>query len=290
MVKLIPGESVEAGEPVTPEVPAPEIPTPVSAASNNDYSSVQMMEDYVDHFLTILAANRDFRITHDRISGEIQMPDPAIIKPYCPYMFFDPGFRVNIRPFTRDEYLQVLSQTSPDLAELINVTDLKESLPGTIGRSLRDGETLNENGLAPLGLEEERGRRASSDFSNYSEYTFVIKETRFLSYFMEHGEFLRAYLSHLPRSETTVPMLNFWRGVNQSRTNYHEHKLQNFRRPEKLFEPSNLLRYVKETGDTRIRGMLAEYQEIITASNLKDTLYAKLRKVHPERTAHGKIN
>ncbi len=212
------------------------------------------------------------------------------------YIKFDQELSLKVaKEMTRQELVDLLIANDGGLKPILENTDIACYIPEKfnilsehVGRSmpafLEAKELLNYENLKKL--------------EQFSTNHFIIPDLKFISYFIEEGEKLRTYFESCSQDLGQKPFL--------LETNYLKNSVQcNFN----IFTKSWLKDFYEKTGIRQIKKMMDEIIEIsILANNtidyvgtygkrnksraindLKNKLYLKLKKYHPELTVEGEL-
>jgi len=256
---IIQGEGVVAGKEATAEEPKEDPVEKRSATppNSNDLSGV------IDSHL------HDYATFHEDDSFDVESA-----KVYTPFIAFNDVMQLCVHKLSTDEYLGTLRQTSPDLAELIELTDMKDKFPDD-GLYIFGSKVFEEATSGCMDLRSEKGNKAIGKFSSDSLSVVMVSNYHVLSLFMEHGEEFRKYCSHLGEAiSVDQPLIKISTETNQENENYYKFTF-NLKGSRELFSPENLLDYVRVSGSKDISPMLTEYTALIDDINVFSR--AKLR-------------
>lgn len=216
---------------------------------------------------------------------------------YAPFLRFkseSESILIQARSLTREEYLSVLKQTTPELGAMLEGTNLKELLPAS-SLQVYDIESYNPV-LASLKLGKEAGCEALADLVKCTRKFTYIPDLKTFSLFLANGKQLREFLRIVgtPTKAPTTPLTGVFK---VERFVGEEPTLQtNFPETNQLFAPELVLKYVQQTGTTNVREMLVEYDRVgteiinkirqgndVTTSiaNARNYLYQLLEKNNP---------
>ncbi len=263
MAILIDGDMMQAGEPqIEDEKEKPTVVDPLDVLGDPGHPPAtaeitSILQGYVEGLQTFIQGNQG------KMKGVKQF-DPSLVKPYCPHLCFGSKLEAGVRDLSRQEYLGILKDTSPDLWNLLNSSDLKEGLP-EYGIDIYSESSFKDVPQA-IGIIAEPGREAMQSLQESTRNIKIIPDMKFLSLFMERGQEFRDYLSKSNFSESGelfVYCKQLTTGPAYGRSFPNSKTEKNIPDSTSLFSPDKLLHYIQETGSKEIRGMMQEYEEII---------------------------
>ncbi len=260
--------------------------TDANVPENDDNTS--LMSNLLAQMYTYLNANQDIQATRFDVKAVH----------YAHFLRFksesSSTLTIQSRPLTREEYLSVLKQTTPELGAMLEGTDIKKLLP-LDSIQIYDINRYNPV-LASLGLGTEAGCKAIVDLLQCSREFTYIPDLETLSLFLANGAQLREYLRVNDTLQAQATSSGEVFKVEQ-RSGESVPTLQtNFPVTEQLFAPNLVLKYIQQTGKTEVSEMIVEYDCVKTeihamlrprkeilekASKMVKYLYELLEKNNP---------
>lgn len=200
--------------------------------------------------------------------------------PVIPYLRFGSDMGVTARAFPKPEFLSLIKQENPTLAQLLTTNDLGEELP--------DLCTIDDELPEVVGaLGYERKLNVTKEFQELSTMTkgrLDIPWGNFVSLLIADGDVYRKFLVH--RQLVRPPMIKSYI--------WGERRSLSIATVNPLVPPDALEKFVQETGESHVAGFVKDLQsldnELRTLNSEKspgkliDTLYARLKQYHPELT------
>ncbi len=234
-------------------------PAPTEAKLSENDDNVSLMKHLLAQMWAYLNVNQNIQAPHFGIKAEH----------YAPFLRFkyesSNTLIIQSRPLTREEYLSVLKQTTPELGAILEGTDLKELLPSD-SIQIYDINSYNPV-LASLGLGTEAGCKAIVDLLQCSRKFTYIPDLKTLSLFLANGAQLREYLQVNNTLQAQVTSSEGVFKVEQRSGESFPTLQTNFPGTEQLFAPDMVLKYVQQTGKTEVRNMIGEYAQVTTEVN-----------------------
>ncbi len=229
-------------------------PAPTEVKTEEIDNNASLMGNLLVQMWTYLNANQNIQATRFGVKAA----------DYTPFLRFKYEGKckstIQARPLTREEYLSVLKQTTPELGVMLEGTDLKELLPL---KSIQIYDLNNYNPvLASLGLGTEAGCKAIVDLLKCSREFTYIPDLETLSLFLANGAQLREYLRVNDTLQAQVTSSNGMFKVEKCAGESILTVQTNFPRTEQLFAPDFVLKYVQQTGTTNVQEMLVEYETV----------------------------
>ena len=191
---------------------------------------------------------------------------------------------VTVRPLTPAEFVTAIKSTSPKLGEVLELSDVLESVPKSI--NILDDRLIQNGFPSSFNLSQERGIVNVTAFVGGTRNCLLIPSLEVLSLFMPSGAKFRDYLDNTGVTRT-LPVYFF--GAMEEGDKLVSRRVSNFVEGSKLFSPENILSYLKK-GNKAVREMIREYEVLVgelssfRTNNLSpvfDYAFAQIKISHP---------
>ena len=274
MSELIEGDIVEVdevpkGKPVDKDN---EDKQPISM--DGQILSDALMTQYIESYIASLKQQEA------NIAAAIgDKPNRGVLRHFVPYLRFNDHFDIIPKLLTPQELTEVSKKMYPDLAKVLEETDVYGSLPEEI-------DLLSSENHSPLllaiGVNRHPGCNALRILNKFSQQYAGIHDLASVSLFMENGQ---QFLSYTQVLEEQLDMGGSLVYCYEGRED-DERREGNLPSASFVFTPENIAAYIRETGAKDVVQMIEEYdsfQKIVAkTSDLRITLYGHLRTAHPE--------
>ncbi len=276
MAILLDGEMLEAGQEVEERLPEGEEEVVEKNAEPDEISKI------ICHYLT---AASDYAENDPYLKKYNFAFDASHLHHFARYICFDNHMQARIRRITKEEYIGLVRKNSPQLAELIQDTDLMESLPVLL--DLKENEETNANYVPKaVRLLDKKSFDELTVLYRFSNEVKLFPDYGFFSLFMEHGKEFRAFLK-ITKPEYETPLLLIRRAPTSAPNK--DIKENHLLEADVLFTPERLLRYTERSGNKNIGGMIEDYETVhnclrYSYFNSVGNVFEHLEKANPELT------
>ncbi len=210
-----------------------------------------------------------------------------LARPYYPFLRFNKKMEIVVRSLSRDEYLDVLKVTSPELGEILSKTDLQDDLPAeNIGIYNRN---VFRNVHSSLNLFWEEGRTNIDKLRDCSSQMTLVPDMEYFCLFTGTNKQLLEYFT-VNKVRLEKPLLVLYHNKDSGFVNRltAEHHLP---QSSDLFSQENLLNYVRKGSCKKLKDMIHDYERWTNhltrrgdESKKREGFYQYLYKTHPELT------